>query len=32
MIDLLDGREIEVDQRRILTDPLNYEDKLKYEN
>ena len=32
MIDLMDGRELEQDQRQIMTDPLNYEDKLKYEN
>lgn len=32
MIDLLDGMEKEEDLRNILTDPLNYEDRQKYEN
>ena len=32
MIDLTDGREMEEDPRHIMTDPLDPEDKLKYEN
>ena len=32
MIDLMDGREIEEDPRHLMTDPLDQEDKLKYES